>query len=179
MRARTINLSGLLIAGTLILTLVAGCGKRVGPEIDPAEQPAQKPGASTPAPEPPAPAPQPTPPVTQPGNPSQPTNPGNPTAQLQATVDHIKNGSFLGMGTLVVKVKVTNPTQFALTGEVTVAFTKGGKPTSEAASERVSLLPNETIYKYFENSKWSLDGATVTVKTDAPLSGTKTFNYGY
>lgn len=183
MRARNVNLSGLLIAGTLILTLVAGCGKRVGPVADPAEEPATPPVTTTPAPDPTT-APTTPPGVTPglpgvPGQPSNPAQPGNPTMQLQAQVESVKNGSFLGMGAIVVKVKVTNPTQYALTGEVTVAFTNGGQATAEVASERVSLLPNESLFKYFENSKWSLDGATVTVKTDAPLAGANTNPYGY
>lgn len=179
MRARNLKFPILLLAGTLVLTLGAGCGNRVGSLVDPAEEPASPPAKETPAPAPSTPAPQPTPP--QIGNPFQPGNPsmpGNPSAQLQAVIEEVKNGSFFGMGTLMVKVKVSNPTPYALSGEVTVSFTNGGKPTTHVASDRVSLSPNEYVYKYFENGKWVLDGATVTVKTDAPLANTSN-PYGY
>ncbi len=178
MRSRKLNLTALLIAGTLILTLGSGCGKRVGSVVDPAEQPTPAP-TSDPAPLPGTPTPTPTtPPTTLPGYPGTPGTPANPGAQLQAVVESVKNGSFLGMGTLVVKVKVTNPTQYSLSGEVTVSFTNGGQATTEVASERVTLMPNETITKYFESKKWTLDGATVTVKTDAPLANSAN-PYGY
>ncbi len=183
MRAHKQNLTALLIAGTLILTLGSGCGKRVGSLVDPAEQPSSPPASADPTPQPSTPAPQPTPPLTNPGTPGlpgTPSTPGNPSMQIQAVVESVKNGSFLGMGTLVAKVKITNPTQYALTGEVTVSFTNGGKATTEMKSERVSLMPNETITKYFESPKWTLDGATVTTKTDAPLANAANpYGYGY
>lgn len=170
MRTRQLKLSALLIAGTLILTLGSGCGKRVGSVVDPAEQPTAAP-TQAPEPLPSTPVVQPTPALPgTPGTPSIPNLPSNPSVQLQAIVESVKNGSFLGMGTLVAKVKITNPTQYSLSGEVTVSFTNGGQATTEVASERVTLMPNETITKYFESKKWTLDGATVTVKTDAPLA---------
>ncbi len=177
MKARKLKLSALLIAGTLILALGSGCGgKRVGPLVDPADQPTEKP----PAQEEPAPAPstQPsTPPTTS--QPNVPTVPNNPAAQLQAQSEIVKNGSFLGMGDLVVKVTVSNPSQYALSGEVTVTFTKSGKATSHVENQRLSLQPNETVSRYFEKSgisTWSLDGATVTVKTDAPLANAGSYS---
>jgi hypothetical protein len=183
MRSHQFKLSALLIAGTLILTLGSGCGKRVGSIVDPAEQPTPAP-TETPAPLPSTPTLQPTPPTTLPGTPGNPSNPGNPGAQLQAVVESVKNGSFLGMGTLVAKVKVSNPTAYSLSGEVTVSFTNGGQASTEIASERVTLMPNETITKYFESKKWTLDGATVTIKTDAPLANSANsygtgYGYGY
>jgi len=179
MRARPYQFTALLIAGTLILTLGSGCGRRVGSLVDPAEQPSATP-TEAPAPLPADPVPQPTTNPNLPTTPTYPTTPNNPGAQLQAVVESVKNGSFLGMGTLVVKVKVSNPTQYSLSGEVTVSFTNGGKPSNEVASERVTLMPNETITKYFESSKWTLDGATVTVKTDAPLANNANpYGYGY
>jgi hypothetical protein len=179
MRSRQLKLSALLIAGTLILTLGSGCGKRVGSVVDPAEQPTAAPTAA-PDPLPSTPIVQPTPPTTLPGTPGNPSTPVNPGAQLQAVVESVKNGSFLGMGTLVAKVKVTNPTQYSLSGEVTVSFTNGGQASTEVASERVTLMPNETITKYFESKKWTLDGATVTIKTDAPLANSaNSYGNGY
>lgn len=180
MRSRKINLTALLIAGTMVLTLGTGCGsRRVGSVVDPADQPTPAP-TQEPAPLPTTPAPQPTTSPNLPGTPNNPTTPTNPGAQLQAVVESVKNGSFLGMGTLVVKVKVTNPTQYSLSGEVTVSFTNGGQASTEVASERVTLMPNETITKYFESKKWTLDGATVAVKTDAPLANNaNTYGSGY
>ena len=178
MRARPFQVTALLIAGTLILTLGSGCGKRVGSLVDPAEQPTAAP-SEAPAPLPSDPTPQPSTPSLPSPNPTTPTNPG---AQLQAVVASVKNGSLFGMGTLRVEVKITNPTQYSLSGEVTVSFTNGGKPSNEVASERVTLMPNETVTRYFENGKWTLDGATVTVKTDAPLANSgynNGYNYGY
>lgn len=172
MRARKFKLPALLIAGTLILTLGSGCGgKRVGSLVDPAEQPAPK---ETPAPA--TPTPEPTPPVVvnpNPSNPANPSNPGNTGAQLQAKGELVKNG---WVSSIVIKVIVTNPSTVTLSGEVTVTFTDGGKPTTAVESLRVTVLPGETVTRYVENSKWTLDNATVTVKTDAPVT---TNTYGY
>lgn len=173
MRSRTSKLSALLITGTLILTLATGCGKRVGSMVDPNDQPSEPPVQVTPDPLPSDPVPQPTPPGTDP-YPGNPSVPNNPSAQLVAHGEVVKNGVIFGLGSIVVKVTVINPTAYSLSGEVTVSFTNGGKPTTEVASERVTLMPNETITRYFENSKWSLDGATVTVKTDAPTASNGT-----
>lgn len=166
MRSRNFHLTALLIAGSMVLTLGSGCGKRVGSLVDPAEEPTTP--ITSPTPEPVTPTPYPTTAPSLPGAPGAPTTPVT-GAQLQAKIVSIKNG-FLGMGTIRVEVQISNPTQYSLSGEVIVSFTDGGQPTTEVASERVSLMPNETITRYFENKKWSLDSATVTVKTDAPLA---------
>lgn len=188
MKARKFKLPAMLMVCTLVLALGTGCGgKRVGSLVDPAD-PANKP-KETPAPATPTPTPAPTTPPTvlpgQPGNPGNPALPGTPGytgAQLQAKGEVLKNGSFLGMGEIIIEVKVTNPSTSTLTGEVTVVFTNGGKTTTEMESMRVVVLPGETVTRHAERrgiKYWGLDSAQVTVKTDAPAAATNTYGYGY
>lgn len=181
MSARKFKLPALLILGTLILA--TGCGgKRVGSLVDPAEQPKESPAPATPTPAPSTPPAviNPSPGVSP--NPGNPSNPGQPGAQLTATSEVIKNGNLLGMGEIVIKVSVTNPSTSTLSGEAVVTFTNGGKPTTEVESLRVTVLPGETVTRYAQREglkHWGLDNATVTVKTDAPVSATNTYGYGY
>lgn len=97
-------------------------------------------------------------------NQNVPVVPG-PSAQLQATVKTVKNGSFLGAGKLTVTVEVRNPTSAPLSGEVKVVFTDGGKATEKTQSKQVTLQAMATETLTFEDPSWSLDGATVEAIT--------------
>ena len=81
--------------------------------------------------------------------------------QLQVTKT-VKNGI---LSKIVVTVQVKNPTAYALTGEVKVVFTDGGKVTEKVQSKTVTVPAMGTETLTFEDPSWSLDDANVEVIT--------------
>ncbi|MNK80820.1 hypothetical protein D3C87_1005500 [compost metagenome] len=84
--------------------------------------------------------------------------------QLQVTKT-VKNGSFLGIGKITVTVQVKNPTAYALSGEVKVTFTDGGKVTEKVQSKPVTVQAMGTETLTFEDPSSALDDANVEVIT--------------
>jgi hypothetical protein len=83
-------------------------------------------------------------------------------AQLQLSNKVVKNGL---VSKIVVTVDVRNPTSYALTGEVKVVFTDGGKPTSKTQSKTVTVQPMASETVTFEDPSWTLDDANIEVIT--------------
>lgn len=86
------------------------------------------------------------------------------SSQLQVTKT-VKNGSFLGIGKITVTVQVKNPTAYALSGEVKVTFTDGGKVTDKVQSRTVTVQAMGTETLTFEDPSSVLDDANVEVLT--------------
>jgi hypothetical protein len=89
-------------------------------------------------------------------------------AQLQANLTVLKKGFLLGR--TKVKVDVSNPSTMALTGTLTVTFTKKGKPTSTVKTQAVSLGAGASQSYNFDGAMIGTDGATCDIVTDTPVS---------
>lgn len=144
MKGRKPVVSMLLMAGVLTLTLATGCGKRVGPVVEPSEEPA----ATEPTPAPsakPTPAPLPT------------TNPsgGGGTAVQGFLIlgTPVINESGLMKRTIVVTADVINPVQGTLSGEVTCYF-GSGTDAEDIQTKTVSVMPGQKQTLTFEKTGW-------------------------
>lgn len=118
-------------------------------------------------------------------NQNLPVNPGAGAHQLQVSKS-VKNGTFLGLGAIVVTVEVSNPTNFPLTGEVKVVFTDGGRPTDKMQSRTVTVPPMGKETLTFEDPASRLDDANVEVITQnagydphGGMGGQNGYPYGY
>ncbi len=87
---------------------------------------------------------------------------------LSAFVKEVKETGVLGMGRIIAKVEVTNPTHRTLGGKLRVLFTDNGNPTANAVTRKITLKPLETQVITFTADAWRLDDAEASVETDAP-----------
>lgn len=85
--------------------------------------------------------------------------------RLTATVQKIQNGTFLGIGKFTVSVLISNPSQMALSGNLQVNFTDGGKSV-KTVTDRVQVGPGQSVTRTYEDPSWKIDSATVNITTD-------------
>lgn len=103
--------------------------------------------------------------------PSTPVQEADDTPVLTAWVTEVKETGVLGMGKVIAKVEVENPSNRTLSGRLRVLFTDNGKPTANAVGQRLTLAPFEKRQLTFTANAWRLDDAEATIETDAPKKG--------
>jgi hypothetical protein len=109
----------------------------------------------------PSPTAVPTPPVQQ----------ADDEPVLTAWVVEVKETGILGMGKVIAKVEVENPSNRTLSGRLRVLFTDNGKPTANALGQRLTLAPFEKRQLTFTANAWRLDDAEATIETETPTKG--------
>lgn len=92
-----------------------------------------------------------------------------PSQPLVATIDQVKNGSFLGMGKFVVTVKISNPASVQQAGTLKVSILSSGKSIKDF-NETVTVPAGQTVTRTYEDTRWKADNATVSVIPNAPTT---------
>ena len=91
------------------------------------------------------------------------TGVSTPSQPLQAAIDKVKNGSFLGAGKFTVTVKVMNPSAtMPQTGMLKVSILSSGKSIKDF-NESVSVPAGQTITRTYEDTRWKADNASVSM----------------
>lgn len=87
-------------------------------------------------------------------------------AVLSAYVKEVKELGLFGLGKIVAKVEITNPSARTRSGLLRVRFLDGGNPTANAQTKRVTLQPGEIQVLTFTASAWRLDDAEAIMEND-------------
>lgn len=93
---------------------------------------------------------------------------------LSAWVIDVKETGLLGMGGVVAKVEIENPTDRTLSGKLEVRFLDGGHLTPNKQTRRVTLRPLEKQVLTFSAKGMRLDDAEAMIETegvDRPSTG--------
>jgi hypothetical protein len=119
--------------------------------------------------------PYPTSPYPAYGNTPYDPNSGNvPTVPLMAKIDSQKNGVFLGMGTFIVNVSVSNPATTEQTGLLRVSILDSGDSIRDF-TETVRVPAGQTITRTYSDKRWKADSAKVSI---SPTPNSDPYNGG-
>lgn len=160
MRVRWANLSSLMIVGVLVLTMSAGCGKKVGPVVDPGDEPEPTPT--------PVVAPTPTPSPQQPDVPGGVT-PVTPVIPLTARIQSVQTTGLMFTRRVIAVVEVTNPGDRTLNGTLTCIFGKG-TDADQKQSKTLTMMGRETKTFTFEEKSWFDKDARAEIQTEQPVT---------